>query len=65
MAFVTGDSPVAAIQRKLCLAVVEDRGLPTLGVVAARAVGLPLLVGELFRVDIRMAGLANLRSALE
>lgn len=65
MAFVTGDSLVAAIQRKLCFAVVEVRGLPTLGAVAARAVGLRLLVSELFSVDIGMAGFANQGSALE
>lgn len=65
MAFVTRDSLVAAVQRKLCFAVVEVRGLPTLGIVAARAVGLRLLVSELFSVDIRMARFANLWSALE
>ena len=64
MALVTRNSLVAAIQRKLCFAVVEVRGLPTLGIVAVRALGLPL-AHELFCVDIRMACFANLWSALE
>ena len=65
MAFVTGDSLVAAVQRKLCFAVVKRRRLPALGIVAARAVGLPLLARELFCMDIRMACFADHRSALE
>lgn len=65
MAFVTRDSLVAAVQRELCFAVVERRRLPALGGVAGCAVGLPLLAGELFCVDIRMACFTDLRSALE
>src|SRR2546429_4782976 len=65
MAFVTGHALVAAVQRKLGLAVVEVRGLPALGSVAARTIGLPLLASELLAMDIRMACFANQRRAFE
>jgi len=45
--------------------VVEVRGLPALGSVAARTIGLPLLASELLAMDIRMACFANQRRAFE
>ena len=65
VAFVARDSLVAAVQRKLCFAVVERRRLPALGIVAGGAVGLPFMAGELFCMDIRMACFADQWGALE
>jgi len=65
MAFLTGNTLVAAVQRKLGLAVVEVRGLPTLGGVAACALRLPLLPGELFAMNIGMTRFTNQRGAFE
>lgn len=64
MALVARHSLVAAIERKLRSAVVEGRGLPTLGRMTGRAIRL-LLASELFGMDIDMAGFANLGSAFE
>src|SRR6266576_1530498 len=65
MAFVTGHALVAAVQRKLGLAVVEVRGLPALGSVAARTIGIHLLASEFLAMDIRMPCFANHRRTFE
>lgn len=58
MALVARDSLVAAFERKLRFAVIEAGGLPTLGIVAARAFCL-LRFGELLAMNIHVAGLAS------
>ena len=64
MTLVARHSLVAAFERKLRFAVIEGRGLPALGIMAARALCL-LRFGELLPMNIRVTGLAGGGSPFE